>query len=54
MTNSKEVALGFALLEPAEPEVRLVQRWLGSRTGVGLIAGGMARQDYDLELVRYA
>ena len=42
-------ALGFARL--GQP---LVQRWLSTWTGVGLIGAGMARQGYDLALTRYA
>jgi hypothetical protein len=49
-------ALGFALLEPsAEVPAALValKRWLGSWSCIGLIAVGMARQGYDLQLTRY-
>jgi hypothetical protein len=35
------------------PPVRAVQRWLGSWRGIGLVAVGMARQAYDLELIRF-
>jgi hypothetical protein len=31
-----------------------LHRWLDTWTGLGLIAGGMARQGYDLALTRYA
>jgi hypothetical protein len=41
-------ALGFALA--GEP---LVERWLATWSGVGLVAAGMARQGYDLSLTRY-
>ena len=50
--------LGFALLDtrskPAPPEVQTVCRWLDNWTGIGHVAVGMARQDYDLQLARYA
>src|SRR6266403_5598995 len=47
------VALGFASLEPREPELGLLHRWLDTWSGVGHIVAGMARQGYDLELRRY-
>ena len=46
-------ALGFASLEPREPELRMLHRWLDTWSGVGHIVAGMARQAYDLELRRY-
>ncbi len=48
-------ALGFALLPAPRgaPPLTALQRWLGSWAGVGLVAGGMARQGYDLSLTRY-
>jgi hypothetical protein len=50
-------ALGFALVDtkgmPAAKEVQLVREWLDNWKGIGHIAVGMARQDYDLELTRY-
>jgi hypothetical protein len=46
-------ALGFALLEGSAPELVLVRAWLGTWTGIGLVAAGMARQGYDLSLTRY-
>jgi hypothetical protein len=45
--------MGFLSLEPREPELRLLHRWLDSWSGIGHIAAGMARQEYDLELRRY-
>jgi hypothetical protein len=30
-----------------------LRTWLDSWSGIGLIAVGMARQDYDLQLMRY-
>ena len=50
-------ALGFALLDtrgkPEPKEQTLVKEWLDNWKGLGHIATGMARQDYDLELTRY-
>lgn len=49
-------AIGFALLpiRSDQPEVGILRRWLDTWTGVGLMAAGMARQGYDLQLTRYA
>jgi hypothetical protein len=38
---------------PTEPELCVLHRWLDSWAGIGLIAVGMARQGYDLQLTRY-
>jgi hypothetical protein len=46
-------ALGFLAVQPREPEVQLLHRWLDSWPGIGHIVAGMARQGYDLELRRY-
>jgi hypothetical protein len=46
-------AVGFALVSPTAPELRLLHRWLDSWSGVGYVVAGMARQEYDLELRRY-
>ena len=46
-------ALGFALVEGDAPELALVHAWLGTWSGIGLVAAGMARQGYDLSLTRY-
>jgi hypothetical protein len=43
-------ALGFAQLEPRAPELQLLHRWLDTWSGLGAIAGGMARQDHRLSL----
>jgi hypothetical protein len=40
-------------LPPTEPELCVLHRWLDSWAGIGLIAVGMARQGYDLQLTRY-
>jgi hypothetical protein len=37
-----------------EPASAALRAWLDNWHGLGLIEGGMARQDYDLELVRFA
>jgi hypothetical protein len=41
-------ALGFLAIEPREPELRLLHRWLDSWPGIGHVTAGMARHDYDL------
>ena len=46
-------ALGFLAIEPREPELRLLHRWLDSWSGIGLVVAGMARLEYDLELRCY-
>jgi hypothetical protein len=46
-------ALGFLQLPPRAPEVRLLHRWLDSWTGIGLIAVGLHRQGWDLQLTQY-
>jgi hypothetical protein len=46
-------ALGFALVAAEAPELSLVRAWLGTWSGIGLVAAGMARQGYDLSLTRY-
>lgn len=35
------------------PAVTLVKRWLDTWSSIGVIAAGMARQGYDLQLARY-
>jgi hypothetical protein len=49
-------ALGSQLVrvpEPLPPALMSLRGWLGSWTGIGHIATGMARQGYDLELSRH-
>jgi hypothetical protein len=46
-------ALGFAQIRSELPAVCAVKTWLGSWNGIGLIAAGMARQDFDLQLIRF-
>ena len=52
-TRVLRAALGFLSIEPREPELRLVHRWLDSWSGIGYVVAGMARQEFDLELRRY-
>jgi hypothetical protein len=51
------MALACTRLEfPRDQEpvaVTLLKRWLGSWGGIGLLAAGMARHGYDLQLTRY-
>jgi len=51
------VALGFLGLDvpPAAmpPELRTLHAWLDTWHGIGLIEHGLARQERDLELIRY-
>jgi hypothetical protein len=37
-----------------DPTLSILRTWLSGWRGVGLVAGGMARQGYDLSLTRYA
>lgn len=46
-------ALAAALVQADEPELALVHRWLDSRRGVGLLAVGLHRVFYDLDLRQY-
>jgi hypothetical protein len=49
-------AVGFARLRAPAPRDRglvVLGRWLGSWSGIGRVAAGMARQGYDLSLTRY-
>ena len=48
------VTLGFLRLEGELPPVLLwLHRWLDTWRGIGHLAVGMARQDFDLQLTRY-
>jgi hypothetical protein len=51
-------ALGFCCRDVHDPApetpLSVLRAWLSSWRGVGLVAGGMARQGYDLSLTRYA
>jgi hypothetical protein len=46
-------ALVGALLPRAVPEGRMLRAWLSTWAGIGHVAVGMARQDYDPKLTRY-
>ena len=46
-------ALGFLKLPPTEPELRLLHGWLDTWAGLGLVAAGMQRQGWDLQLTAY-
>jgi hypothetical protein len=43
-------AVGFALVPPTEPELKLLQQWLDCWRGVGDVVAGMNRQGYWLHL----
>ena len=46
-------ALAAALVQGDEPELALVHRWLDNWRGVGLLAIGLHRIGYDLDLRQY-
>jgi hypothetical protein len=46
-------ALGFLQLSPRAPELLPRHQWLDSWTGLGLIAVGLHRQGWDLQLTQY-
>jgi hypothetical protein len=46
-------ALGLLQLPPRAPELQLLHRWLDSWRGIGLLAVGLHRQGYDLQLTQY-
>jgi hypothetical protein len=46
-------AVGFALVPPSEPGLRLLHRWLDSWRGIGDVVVGMTRQGWDLQLTEY-
>jgi len=48
------VALGFLQLEPREPVLQLLHRWLDTWTGVGLIVVGVERQGLRFSLSHIA
>jgi hypothetical protein len=47
-------ALGFLRLQPTEPELQLLHRWLDTWTGVGLITVGVERRGMRLSLSHIA
>jgi len=58
--NSHRARLMFVTLTAARlerslsPVLEAVHVWLDSWSGIGVIERGMARQDFDLQLTRYA
>jgi hypothetical protein len=46
-------ALGFLSLPPRATELKLLHRWLDTLAGIGLIAVGLHRQGWDLQLTQY-
>lgn len=46
-------ALGCALVDRHTSELKLVQAWLSSWTGIGHVIAGMHRQGYDVQLTQY-
>ena len=46
-------ALGFLQLSPRAPGLLLLHQWLDSWTGLGLIAVGLHRRGWDLQLTQY-
>ena len=46
-------ALAAALVQADAPELALVHKWLNSWRGVGLLAVGLHRTGYDLDLRQY-
>jgi hypothetical protein len=47
-------ALGFARLDDvSHPALALLRRWLGSWSGLGVVAAGMHRRGFDLALTQY-
>ena len=45
--------LGFLQREPHAPELQQLHRWLDNWRGVGLLAVGLHRTGYDLDLRQY-
>ena len=48
-----QAVLGFLSLSAAEPELALLHAWLDGWRGVGLLAVGLHRIGYDLDLRQY-
>ena len=46
-------ALGFLQVEPREPELTMLHRWLDCWRGVGNVSVGMHRPGWDLQLTEY-
>ena len=51
--STLRAALGFLQLVPRALELQLLHRWLDSWAGLGLIAVGLHRQGWDLQLTQY-
>jgi hypothetical protein len=43
-------AVGFALVPPTEPELRVLHQWLDCWRGVGDVVTGMNRQGYEVSI----
>jgi hypothetical protein len=43
-------AVGFALVPPTEPELRVLHQWLDCWRGVGDVVTGMKRQGYEVSI----
>ena len=43
-------AVGFTLVSPDQPELKLLHRWLDCWRGVGDVVSGMKRQGYEVSL----
>jgi hypothetical protein len=48
-----QAALGFLQLEAQAPELRLLHQWADTWSGVGVMAVGLHRIGYDLDLRQY-
>ena len=49
-TRLLRTAVGFALVPPNEPELRVLHRWLDCWGGVGDVVTGMKRQGYEVSI----
>jgi hypothetical protein len=49
-TRLLRAAVGFALVPPTEPKLRVLHQWLDCWRGVGDVVTGMNRQGYFLHL----
>src|SRR5678815_2613761 len=52
-TRRLRAALAAVLVQAEAPELALVHRWLDNWRGVGLLAVGLHRTGYDLDLRQY-